>query len=266
MSTLIPQSMSFFFSSDPENKAQTVSAGGSQFTVVLDRPLALPKNAVNATLSIIQSSIWNTSPNVSPSFTNNIFRFRTSGNYYTITFPEGLYSLNGFGSFLAIQFANLQLPSNLFVISGDESTQRTIITFLNAGDLVDFTVANSVREILGFTSRVITAPAAAYNEYSDGPTNFNRVNSYLIRSNIVSQGIPINSIGANIIAQVPINVAPGSQINFQPQHPIPVDCSELIGFGKNVFQFSLCDQNLRPTPTAGETWDFVMVINYYIRV
>ena len=266
MSVLIPQSLSFFFSSDPENKAQNVSADGSQFTVVLDRPLSLPKNAVNASLSITQSSIWNTSPNISPSFNNNIFRFRASGTYYTITFPEGLYSLSGFGNFLSIQFANLQLPSNLFVISGDESTQRTVITFLNAGDLVDFTVANSVREILGFTARVVTANIAAYNEYSDGAANFNRVNSYLIRSNIVSQGIPINSIGANIIAQVPINVGPGSQINFQPQHPIPVDCSELIGYGKNVFQFSLCDQNLRATPTASEKWNLVMVINYHIKV
>jgi hypothetical protein len=228
--------------------------------------LSLPKNAVNATLSIIQASIWNTSPNISPSFNNNIFRFRASGTYYTITFPEGLYSLSGFGSFLSIQFANLQLPTNLFVISGDESTQKSIITFLNAGDLIDFQVANSVREILGFNSRVVTANIAAYNEYSDSQANFNRVNSYLIRSNIVSQGIPINSIGANIIAQIPINVAPSSQINYHPQHPIPVDCSELIGYGKNVFQFSLCDQNLRPTPTAGEKWDFVMVINYYIKV
>ncbi len=258
--------MSFFFSSDPENKAQNVSADGSQFTVVLDRPLSLPTNSVDAKLSVLQASIWNSSPNISPSFNNNIFRFRASGTYYTLTMPEGLYSLEGFGSFLSVSFANLLLPSNLITVSGDEATQKTILTILNANDLIDLTVANSVREVLGFNSRVVTAPTAGYNEYSDGPANFNRVNSYLIRSNLVSQGIQINSIGANIIAQVPINAAVGSQINYQPQHPTPVDASELIGYSKNTFTFSLCDQNLRPTPTAGETWFFILVINYYIKV
>jgi hypothetical protein len=86
----------------------------------------------------------------------------------------------------------------------------------------------------------------------------------LIRSNLVSQGIPVNSIGQGIIAQVPITVPPGSQINYSPFNPIPVDASELIGIGKNTFSFSLCDQNLRATPTAGETWNFVVVLNYFI--
>lgn len=266
MTTLIPKSLSYFFSSDAENKAANVSSDGSQFTVILDRPLSLPYNSVSATLSILQASIWNTSPNISPTFANSVFRFRAAGIFYTLNIPEGLYSLSGFGSFLAVQFSNLGLATNLIIVSGDESTQRTILTFLNAGDQVDFTVANSCREVLGFNSRVVTAPSAGYNEYSDNEANFNRVNSYLIRSNLVSQGIPINSIGANIIAQIPINAAVGSQINYQPQHPTPVDASELIGVSKNTFTFSLCDQSLRATPTAGETWFFILVINYYIRV
>jgi hypothetical protein len=266
MPTLIPQSLSYFFSSDVTNKAQNVSDDGSQFTVILDRPLSLPPNAVSATLSIIQASIWNTSPNISEQFNNNVFRFTSGGSTYNIIFPEGLYSLGGLNGFLSVQLTNLLLPSNLITISGDESTQRSIITFLFAGIQVDFTIPNSIREILGFDVRLITAPTALFNAYSDNTANFNRVNSYLIRSNIVSQGIPINSIGANVIAQVPIDSAPGSQINYQPQHPTPVDASELIGYSKNTFNFTLCDQLLRPTPTAGETWFFILVINYFIMV
>ena len=86
----------------------------------------------------------------------------------------------------------------------------------------------------------------------------------MIQSTLVSQGININNIGAGIIASVPITVAPGSQINYEPKNPIPIDGSELIGQSKNAFTFSLLDQALRSAPTAGEQWSFVVVIRYTI--
>ena len=165
MSVLIPKSASFFFSSDSANQAQNVSADGSQFTVVLNSPLALPKGAMAATLSVSQANIWNTSYNISAAFGNNVFRFRSANNEHTIIFPDGLlnYSLSGFNSYLSTQFANLGLSSNLLSVGGDDATQRAIITFVNAGDQVDFTVANSVREILGFNARVVVATIAGFN-------------------------------------------------------------------------------------------------------
>ena len=264
MSVLIPKSTSFFFSSDPTDKAQNVSQDGSEFTVVLDTPISLPQNAMSATLSVSLASIWNTSYNISASFGNNKITIVEAGTLFTLTMPDGLYSLGGLNSYFATQFVNRGLPSNLILISGDEATQKSIITFLRDGDQIDFTQPNSVRNILGFDARVVVSVSAGFNEFSDDPANFNRVNSYLIRSNWVSQGIPVNSIGQGIIAQIPITVPPGSQINYSPFNPIPVDCSELIGNGKNSFTFSLVDQNLRPTPTASETWNFVLVINYFV--
>ena len=263
MSVLIPKSTSFFFSSDPLNKAQNVSQDGSEFSVMLDTPISLPQGAVSATLCVNQASIWNTSYNISASFGNNKITI-VAGTPFTLTIPDGLYSLGGLNAYLSTQFTNLGQPSNLITISGDDATQKTIITFLRAGDQVDFTQPNSVRVILGFNARLVISASIGFNEYSDEPANFNRVNSYLIRSNLVSQGITVNSIGQGLIAQIPITVPPGSQINYQPYNPIPVDCSELIGIGKNTFSFSLCDQNLRFTPTAGETWNFVVVLNYFI--
>ena len=264
MSVLINKSASFFFSSDPINGAKNVSADGSQFTVVLNTPLCLPRGSMAATLSVSQATIWNTSYNISAEFANNTFSFAAANVAHNIIFPDGLYSLSGLNSYLSTQFVNMRLSSNLFVVSGDEATQRVVITFLNAGDQIDFTVANSVRGILGFNARIVISAVGGFNAFSDNPAAFNRVNSYLIRTNLVSQGIPVNNIGQGIIAQVPITVPPGSQINYQPLNPIPVDASELIGTGKNVFNFTLVDQNLRNTPTAGEYWDFVLIINYSI--
>jgi len=264
MSVLIPKSTSFFFSSDPLVGAQNVSVDGSEFTVVLDAPIALPQGAMSATLSVSQASVWNTSYNISAAFGNNEITIVEGEVPFTLIIPDGLYSLSGLNAYLATQFVNMLLPANLIVISGDDATQRTILTFLNTGDKVDFTQPNSVRGILGFDPDLVVSTGPGFNVFSDEPANFNRVNSYLIRSNLVSQGIPVNNIGQGIISQIPISVPPGSQINYQPRNPIPVDASELVGMGKNAFTFSLVDQNLRPTPTAGETWDFVLVLNYFI--
>ena len=264
MSVLIPKSTSFFFSSDPLVGAQNVSVDGSEFTVVLDAPIALPQGAMSATLSVSQASVWNTSYNISAAFGNNEITIVEGEVPFTLIIPDGLYSLSGLNAYLATQFVNMLLPANLIVISGDDATQRTILTFLNTGDKVDFTQLNSVRGILGFDPALVVSTGPGFNVFSDEPANFNRVNSYLIRSNLVSQGIPVNNIGQGIISQIPISVPPGSQINYQPRNPIPVDASELVGMGKNAFTFSLVDQNLRPTPTAGETWDFVLVLNYFI--
>jgi len=264
MSVLIPKSASIFFSSDPSVGASNLSSDGSTFTVYLDSPISIPKSAVDCSIEVIQSSIWNTSFNIATDFQNNNFTFTSGGIVRSLTIPDGLYSLGALNAYLATQFVNLGLSSTLLTFSPDDATQRVVLTFLNAGDSVNFTTVNSVRNILGFNSRIVLSPSAGYNEYSDSSANFNRVNSYLIRSNIVSQGISINNRGAGIIASVPITVAPGSQINFQPQHPIPVDASELIGNSKNVLTFSLLDQSLRNTPTAGEYWDFVVVFRWSI--
>ena len=264
MSILVPKTASIFFSSDPTVGASNISADGSSFTVYLNTPLGIPKSAVDATLEVISASIWNTSYNISADFLNNNFTFTTGGVPRSITIPDGLYSLGGLNSFLSTQFTNLGLSANVITISGNDATQKTILTFLNAGDSVNFTIANSVRLILGFNSRVVISISIGYNEFSDTVAVFNRVNSYLLKSNIVSQGIPINNIGASIISAIPISVGPGSQINYSPTNVIPVDASELIGQAKNVITFQLLDQSLRPTPTANEYYQFVIVFRWFI--
>ena len=166
MSTIVNKQVSLLFSSSPENGAQNVSADGSSFDVVLSSPLQIPRAAVTCSLSVIQASIWNTSPNISPDFNNNIFNFTTSNvanpGTHNIVFPEGLYSLDGFNGYISTFFTNNGLPSNLIVLTADDSTQKTVLTFLDAGDSVDFTVASSCREILGFDSRIApTTPQIA---------------------------------------------------------------------------------------------------------
>lgn len=266
MAVLLEKQFSFIFNSDPASGSQSLSADGSSFQVTLDRPLSIPRSAVGALGGVVQASIWNTSPNIAAAFNNNIFQFTTAqapAGTYTLTIPDGLYSVDGLNTFISAQLVNLGLPASLFTIGGDYSTQKTLLTIELKGDDVDFTVPNSVNAVLGFNAEVLTAPSANYSFYSENTAAFNRVNSFVLASNFVSQGIPVNDQSRGIIASVPINVAPGSQIAFNPQNVVWFDASELIGSSKLNMTFRLLNQNLVAAP-AVDFWSFVMVIKYSV--
>jgi hypothetical protein len=237
--SILKKKFSMFFSSDTATGAYAVSQDGSEFSVKLNNPLTIPSNCLDCSLSVIQANIWNVSPNIAEIFGNNVFAFVVA-----------------------------ETP---IVLSGDDATQKTILTFTGVGDRVDFTVANSVREVLGFDSRIAPplpgAPSVGFNEFSDNSAQFNRTNSYLITSNIVSGGIPINSTSANIIASVPpISVAPGSQIVYAPRNPLAFSGNELVGAIKNSFNFQLRNQSLEATPTVNELWSLVILFEYSVPV
>ena len=160
------------------------------------------------------------------------------------------------------------LPVGLILLTGSSSTQQTIFTFSIAGDSIDFTLADSCNDILGFDSRIApaTPQAASYNEYSDNGAEFNRVNSYGIRSNIVSSGLPLNNQAIGLIASIPITATPGKLIIYEPYNPIRVDANELIGNPRSNLEFTLIDQVGRNTPTNSEHYNFILTIRWNRRL
>lgn len=265
MSVLIEKEQSYFFSSDTTVGASNVANNGSTFAVALNNPLSIPNGAVDCSVAVNTAAIWYVNPNISAALMNNMFTFTTSSapaGLHTITIPDGLYSLDELNSVVSNANENLGLPSDLFTFSGDDATQSTIITFLNSGDSIDFTIANSLRFILGFNSAVYTAPSANYNLYSPNPAAFNTDNSYLISSDLISTGIPINNQSYGILVNVPINNAPGSQIIYQPNVLVWSDGSELIGKVKQYINFRLTNQSLKMVNTVGEVWQLTLVIKW----
>ena len=92
---------------------------------------------------------------------------------------------------------------------------------------IDFGALNSIGSILGFPAVMGLTPlikpiADGYSVEGTVEASLNRVNSYLITSNICPTGIPINNSGLNVIAQIPINSRPGSQILYSPYIPTKV--------------------------------------------
>jgi hypothetical protein len=248
MSILIPKTLSFFFSSSKLSGARNVSSDGSSFDVQLNDPIQIPTGAVGATLEVTQASIWNNSFNISEEIGNNIFRYSIDAGvtWVDIKITDGQYSLSALQDVISFHFLSNALAEDLIQIGATDSTQKTYLAFKDANLQVDLSYPNSVRDVLGFDARKVPlVPTADPGEIESGDdiARFNRVNSYLIRGNLVSNGIPVNNTAAGIIASVPIIVGPGSQISYSPAHPIQTNANELVGTIKNYFSFNLLEQD-----------------------
>ena len=80
MSVVINKVWSGFFNSNPLSGSTNQSADGSQFSVNMNTPLKILASAISCRMAVLSASIWNTSPNVSPLFKNNLFRYSVWNN------------------------------------------------------------------------------------------------------------------------------------------------------------------------------------------
>ena len=247
-------------SSDPTLGAVNVSADGSSFQIDLNsgRGILVPRESTVCEICIMRASIWNVSPNLGPLYNNNVLTF-TSGLTHTIAVPEGLWSLSALNIYLNTQFVALGYPTGLFRLTGLDSTNQTAISFANMADSIDFTVAGSLRSVLGFDSRIVTVNVDSGTAYSDSAAAFNRNDSYQISTNMVT-GLQVNSSTSGVIGIIPITASPGSLISYDPQQLLWIPAPELIGSARSNLRFALQNQSGDPTPTEGEVWSATMVI------
>jgi len=193
-----------------------------------------------------------------------MFYFSHLGTPYVIAIDTGLYSLAQLNGVLGRFFVNNSLPKNLIVFSGNDATQKTIVTFNYVGTQIDFTQANTIRTILGFNSQLVpAAPSTVVGENYESSVEavFNRINFFYIRSTLVNNGLPINGVSGNIISQIPITAPPGSQINYSPQNVIAIEARNLIGKTIQQIRFELLDDQLRPVNTLSEYWSITLHIH-----
>lgn len=270
---LIEYENSMLFSSDPSLGAINRSSDGSSFEVQFGEPLSIPKNAVNCSVSVFESTIWYTVPNLTVS-NNRLYIYGDSNTLpsvptlYSVIIPKGLYDLGALSSAVLSQLSDLGArisPLPLISFYADSNTQKVVIKFNYSNVYIDFTQTNTFREIIGFLPLI-------YGPYTNSPlsiiasnvASFNQINYFLISSNIVSQGIRINNKFNNILSQVLITVSPGSQQVSAPFNPAKIQCNELVGSSRTNLKFSLTDDKLRAVDTNGEYFTLRLVIKYYV--
>jgi hypothetical protein len=262
---LIEHSMGMMFSSNPVNGAINVRKDGSEYDVSLDTPISLPLNCVAPTLEVLGASVWYTQPNISISIGNNVFYYIVGGVPGNFTIADGLYSISALNSLISIEMVAAGYNSDQIVLSGDNATQKSVFTFPYINTQVSFVASDSPYELIGFTQRLVPlAPSTAGQvESGDSQANFNSLNSYLIHSTAVDWGIPINNIGQNIVAKVPILASPGLQINWEPQNPIRMPVDRLKGMKLTSFVNSITNQDNEQLDMLGERWDFTVLFRWY---
>jgi len=287
---LLEQTQSWIFSSDPVNGAVNLNKDGNQFDIYLNEPISIPKNAVSCTLEVVRASVWYVSPNISEEIKNNklVFEYtpvtlnaasnerkgaepKPKDIIYNYTIPDGLYSISDLNSWLSRKLTEDSLPSDLFVFSAVNSTQKSVITFGYDGCQILFTAPNSINELLGFEP--IDVPAAGTSTAGDSyegenTAALNRLESYLVHCSLAPQGIPVNSKGSNIICEIPItsDSEPGGLLVYTPFNPIKVNCANLIGAPVGTINMRISDQRDRQIDMLSEYWSVTIVLKYYLQM
>ena len=268
MSFTIPEEISMIVSSDPTNGASNISPDGSYFEVQLQDGLSVPKDALNVNISVEEATIWWSVPNVITGENDKLYITGPDTldvlQNFVLTIPQGLYDLTGINEAMAreLEAAGAKIdPEPLITFSPDEATQRVQMRFNYATVTIDFTQTDTPRVILGFDAQV----------YSPVPTNpilapnvaaFNRINFFLIHSDMTNKGIRFNNNYNQTIGQVLIDVAPGSQIVSRPFNPAKINAPELAGTTRTNLRFWLTDDEDRRVNTNNEYWSARIVINY----
>jgi hypothetical protein len=273
---LLEKQFSAFFNSAGSSKLGNL---GNRFEVALSTPLTIPPTCIYATLEVISAKVWNTSPNISNAIGNNHLHFSYLGTPYDIEFADGIWNTEQMNLFITTYFVYHGIKDDLFEIVNNDATQRVSIR-MKLGVEIDFTQPGSCSDVLGFytthnvssdtfTSDIkIKVDVDGHSVSAPFEARFNRVVHYYIRSNLTSDGIPINNVSSGVICEVPIphGIAIGSLITFIPTNPLRSDATDLIGKAKTSIKFTLVDQLGRDVSTSDEDWSLSIMFRYWDRI
>ena len=208
----------YIFSSSPSQGAKNIQDNGSRFSVQLNYPLHIEGEAKHATCEIIQANIWNTSPNISPQFNNDMFVAYDGTQLVSIRIEKGLYDIQTLTAQLELQWDSYIATdgktgvarkwASLFTMTGNDSTQKVSIQFENTDTKVNIYIdwtQTTLRDILGFDITSLQKPVALGGSLTANYiADFNNLNAYYLHTDLVGNGIPTNSTYSQVIAVIPV--------------------------------------------------------------
>jgi len=265
---MVVYNFSIIVSSDPANSSQIISDNANEFVINCNSyPISIPASAKKAILKVTQASIPYVSPNIITNKNDRfIFFYPDLLTENIITIPQGLYGLSDLSAAISLGLSNLGYNQNLFTFYGDQPTQKIVIT-TNEPLQIDLTQQNNLSELLGFNEAKYPAASlstAGQNFNGQNPAAFDSLTSYLVSSDIVMSGLPINgSKSAAIIAQIPIyNTPVGGRLVYDPQNATIVNCNELIGYKKPTVKFSLLNQKGENINMLNQFFSMILLFEY----
>jgi len=272
--SLIQTEETYFFSSSEELGAINKTATGDKFEVRLDKPVSIPPSAVDVSIECVGANIWYTTPNIAAEYNNNTLYlfYGEIAVPVTIVIPDGLYGADTLNATIRRAISAIDIPgagglkfaSTSIQISSNPATQRIVITLAdNLGMFADPLATNNVADTLGFTSDINATYTGQHFE-GDSVAKLNRINSYLLHTDLVNDGISINSSFDSILAEIQLTADPGDLLTYRPYIPYRISGKHLKYGTKDNLTFYLTDELNRPIDTFGENFSFTIVIRYKI--
>lgn len=267
---MVPEEISMIVSSDPNAGAVNRSSDGSYFEIQLQDGLQIPAEALNVNIAVEEATIWWVVPNIITGENDTMYITGPDTldvvQNYVVVIPQGLYDLAGINQAILRDLENQGAkidPDPLITLTPDEPTQKVEMRFDYATVSIDFTQANTPRDILGFNSQILGPYAGApINVLADNTAQFNQVNYFLLHSDLTNKGIRFNNNYNQTVSQVLIDVSPGSQIVSHPFNPAKISAPELAGAKRTNLRIWLTDDQDRRVNTNGEYFTARIVIHY----
>jgi len=225
---------------DPNNKAE--------FNVRFDEPLSLPPHGIDCTLQTDEVIVTNANPNLTePS------DFTYNGLTYTI--PIGLWSVSELEDEMNALIAAVPAPTvqdTHITLTGIQAIGRVRI-YNELGLTFPSPTSNQLVTLLGLSVGQLPLVPLSLTQ-GDNLAAFDVQDSYVVATDLVSNGIRFNNDYAQVISVVHITTGAGGLIVFSPVQPAIIPTPELLGVLKSRIQLRLLKNDLTPVDTRGTDW------------
>lgn len=265
-------SIPLFISSDTTESTNIINknALGSQFDVLVNPPIVIPKMADNLKVYANSLTYWYNFPNISVTKANNWFCITTTIDTVEDQFqiPDGLYSLSELELTINALCTLGGLPADMVLLRGITATQKIEFTIL-VGYQMLFTMvdhSNDLYQLLGLDANTTIpdgAIATSNNNVYTAPNvaQFSSFSNVLLHCSLCTQSI-VNGRGSDIIVSSAPTVAPGLQQAFEPKNLLKVPANNLKNQSIGAITIKLTDQNNNLLDTNSENFYTTIVIEY----
>lgn len=266
------------------SKTATTSLNGSQAVIAFQPALEMGDNCK---LELTGANIWYSMPNLGA---NTIISYEytkelrlADGSLQTtlfqnneILFEPGLYGLSSLNATISRHLLNhTDLSRYDITLSGDESTGRVAVHLkttirdhaLTEGEynitelVIRMPESTLLTQYLGYASDTLNLGITGVAEYEyigTNPASLNTLKSILVNCRQCS-GSMLNGKSSGILANIPLNVSVGAQIQYQPQNTAKISAPQMSSSSLNEMVISLHNQDMAPLNMGGEDWEVVLI-------
>jgi hypothetical protein len=219
---------------------------------VMNPPINFPARA-KLKVCLHSFSFTNFFVNISAVKSNNKFYYTDDialPEKYSITIPDGSYSVSDLSEAINIAVINNGHTDNLIVLTPDFASNRVVFTISTVGWQIYMKGLDTPYVLLGCNANQ-TIPAGAlttvanYSELAPKVAAFNDLLNIYVHTNLSNNSI-FGGVQSNIIANVIPTSSIGSVQNSEPTNLMFIDASELAGSSLNNISVYLTNQVNEP--------------------